>query len=385
MNILHIVKLYYPWIGGVEKVAREIVEGIQHDANVHVLCCQHRGRGSREFIGGVEVIKAGSFGMFFSMPISFPFWYLFRKEAQWADILHFHHPFPLADIIYLLFAPKNKKVVITWHSDIWRQKRFLSVYKPIRQMFLQRADRILVTSENLLKNSECLQEFKEKCRVMPLFIDTEYWKNLKERAVMLDSLRRSADSENDKKIVLFVGRLVYYKGIEYLIEAMKGIDAFLVIVGSGPLKQDLKQKIKKENLSQNILFIPHLTDEELKWCYQHAHVFVLPSVEKTEAFGLVQLEAMFFSLPVINTNLSTGVPSVSIHGETGLTVAPRDSKALHDAIQKILTDERLARSMGERGHIRVEEVFGKKKAIADILEMYKEVLNVEDENSDLST
>ncbi len=399
MKILHIVKLYYPWIGGVEKVAQEMAEGIKRETDVHVLCCQQRGRGSREYIGGVMVVKAGSLGTFFSMPLSLVFPFLFRAEVKRADILHFHFPFPLADVVYLFFAKqKNKKIVVTWHSDIWRQKRILFFYKPLLRKFLQIADIILPTSQNVLNNSPFLKEFSDKCRVMPLFIDTEYWKSLKEVPVVLDprvkfpiserdlEFREIAmpvvpedDMENmvkDKKIVLFVGRLVYYKGVEYLIEAMKGIDAVLLIVGNGVLENELKEKVQIAGLEKNILFIPHLSDQELKWCYQHANIFVLPSIEKTEAFGLVQLEAMFFGLPVINTNLPTGVPSVSLHNETGLTVPPRDSSALHNAIRKLLSDEGLTREMGERGKKRAEEVFGKKKTIADLMSLYRDLLRI---------
>jgi rhamnosyl/mannosyltransferase len=392
MNILHVVKLYHPWIGGVEKVAQEMTEGIRNNANVHVLCCQHHGRGSNEFIGGVEVIKAGSFGTFFSMPLSFPFWYLFRKEALWADIVHIHYPFPLADMAGLFFIPKNKKVVITWHSDIWRQKRFLWLYKPLRRMFLKRVDIILVTSQNLLDHSECLQEFRKKCSVMPLFIDMKYWKNIKEREPsvlretivkmnfrfyandIMEKKNNTDDNSIKRKIILFVGRLVYYKGVEYLIDAMRGIDAMLVIIGSGPLENRIKQSIQKRGFLQNIMCIPYLTNQELKWCYRRANIFVLPSIEKTEAFGLVQLEAMLFGLPIINTKLPTGVPWVSIHGETGLTVQPKDSKALHNAIQRIVLDDDLAGQMGERGRARAEEIFGKEKAISSLLETYRELL-----------
>lgn len=386
MKVLHIIKLYYPWIGGVEKVAQEMVEGIKREIDVRVLCCQQRGRGSREYIGGVMVAKAGSLGTFLSMPLSFVFPFLFRAEVRRADILHFHFPFPLADVVYLLFAKrKNKKIVVTWHSDIWRQKRILFFYKPLLRKFLQIADVILPTSQNVLDNSPFLKEFARKCRVMPLFIDTEYWKSLPAREVIFSKLDLRIESENDrvefsdgllndKKVVLFVGRLVYYKGVEYLIEAMRGIDAVLLIVGNGVLEKELKEKVRVAGLEKNILFIQNLSDQELKWCYQHANIFVFPSVEKTEAFGLVQLEAMFFGIPVINTSLPTGVPSVSLHNETGLTVPPRDSNALHNAIQKLLSDESLARVMGESGKRRAEEVFGKKKAIADLLRLYRELL-----------
>ncbi|HOK35560.1 MAG TPA: glycosyltransferase [Candidatus Pacearchaeota archaeon] len=392
MKILQINKLYYPWIGGVEKVVQEISEGLntrinadnnssefaspdpyvsalnpRSSASVEVLVCQPKGKGEIENINDVKITRAGSIGMFFGMPVSFSFPFWLRKKAKEADILHFHSPFPLGELAYLLFCPKNKKVVVTYHSDIFRQKIFLKFYKPFLIKFLARADKILVTSPNLLEDSQFLKKFKEKCEVVPLFIDIDKFNSRKAKKV-------NFENPANKKIVLFVGRLVYYKGVDYLIEAMKEIDALLLIAGDGPLREELEAKVKELKLENKIIFLGKLSDEEIKYCYQICNVFVLPSIEKTEAFGLVQLEAMLSGKPVVNTNLPTGVPFVSKDKETGFTVEPKNSKALAKAINEILNNPQLAEKLGRQGIERVNKLFSKEKNLAKILSIYNQLL-----------
>jgi glycosyltransferase involved in cell wall biosynthesis len=364
MRILHIVKFYSPWIGGVERVVQEIAESTKDIFHIRILCCNPGTIGKTEIVNNVAVIRAGSIGILFSMPLSLTYPFLLMREAQNADVLHFHLPFPLADAAYLLCIRKKKKIVVTWHSDINRQKRILFFYKPFLMRFLKIADVIITTSQEVLNSSSFLGEFSHKCMIIPLFIDAQYWESLPSKEFPLPH------NVNREKILLFVGRLVGYKGVEYLIDAMKGIDASLLIVGSGILEKKLKKRVLSMGLENNIFFVPHLSNNELKWCYEHARVCILPSVEKTEAFGLVQLEAMLFGIPVINTSLPTGVPHVSLHNETGLTVPPQDSTALHGAIQVLLSNETLAREMGQRGRNRAVTIFGKKKAIDDLVQFY---------------
>jgi len=181
--------------------------------------------------------------------------------------------------------------------------------------------------------------------------------------------------EKGEKIVLFVGRLVYYKGLEYLIEAMKDVEAKLLIAGSGPLEKQLRKKSRIIGVGQKVIFLGKVSDAEIKYLYQICDVFVLPSVEPSEAFGLVQLEAMAYGKPVVNTNLPTGVPFVSRHGETGLTVPPRDPKALAEAVLRMMDlPEEKRREMGKAARKHVEENFSLDR-IVDMWEaLYKELL-----------
>ena len=173
---------------------------------------------------------------------------------------------------------------------------------------------------------------------------------------------------------MFVGRLSYYKGVEYLIEAMQWVNAKLLIVGDGELREKLEEKTISLGVNGKVKFLGKVSDEMLKYCYQICDIFVLPSVEPSEAFGLVQLEAMAYGKPVINTLLPTGVPFVSIDGKTGLTVEPRNSKALADAINKLLSDDELRKKFGIQARNRVVENFTVDKMNEKILKVYQELM-----------
>lgn len=182
------------------------------------------------------------------------------------------------------------------------------------------------------------------------------------------------DISGTEKIVLFVGRLSYYNGVEYLIEAMQSVNAKLLIDGDGKSREKLENMTVSLGLEERVKFLGKVSNELLKYCYQICDVFVLPSVEPTEAFGLVQLEAMAYGKPVINTLLPTGVPFVSIDGKTGLTVEPRNSKALADAINKLLSDDELRKKFGIQARNRVVENFTVDKMNEKILKVYQELM-----------
>lgn len=366
LYVLQISKLYYPWIGGVEKVVQDIAEGLKGKVDMEVLACQPRGWGTRQLINGVEVIKASSFGIYWSMPISFTFPFLLAWKSRKVDVLHFHLPFPLGVLSYLLMGSQRKKVVVTYHSDIVRQKRLMRFYKPFLHRFLKRADRILPTSPNLVKSSKYLSPYKDKCSVVPLSIDLNEFGHSGKKEFNLGIF-------SDEKIVLFVGRLNYYKGLEYLIEAMQEVEGKLLIVGDGELRGELEEKARSLKVDQKVIFLGRLSDEKLKYCYKTCDLFVLPSVEPSEAFGIVQMEAMAYGKPVINTNLPSGVPFVSIDNITGITVPPKDANALAKAINKILNDKELAARFSKNALKRVRENFSREKMMDSIYLTYKEL------------
>lgn len=366
-KVLQVNKLYHPWIGGVEKVVQNIAEGLKDEVSMKVLACQSKGFGEARTINGVDVLKTTSFGVAWGMPLSLTFPLILVKEIRNHDVLHFHLPFPLAVLGYLLSPVRGKKVVVTYHSDIVRQKRLMGLYRPLLDRFLDTADLILPTSPNLVENSPFLRNREEKCRVVPLSIDIEEFTNFS-----------SEEGEfpvevGEDKVVLFVGRLSYYKGVDILLEAMKEIDARLLIVGEGELKGDLQEKCRSLSLEGRVDFLGEVSDEALKRCYQIADVFVLPSVERSEAFGLVQLEAMAYGTPVVNTDLPTGVPYVSRDGETGLTVQPGDSEELSAAINTLLTNEEMAEEFGRNARERVKEKFTRERMLSSILDVYREL------------
>jgi len=369
IKVLQISKFFYPHFGGMEKVVRDINIGLKEDVNMKVLTCQVKGKGNKEIIDDIEVFRAGSIGTYFSVPISFTFPFLLKKISSDRDILHFHLPFPLAVMSYLLVRPKGK-IVVWWHSDILKPKKLYKLYKPFLRRFLNKVDKIIVATSYHIENSDILKDFKDKCEVISFGVDIEQFNFTDEIKEKVKKIRR----KYGPKIILFVGRLIYYKGLEYLIQAMKGVDAKLLIIGEGKLQGSLQKLAENLKIGGKVFFLGRVKNSDILAYYRACDIFVLPSIEKTEAFGLVQLEAMACGKPVVNTSLPTGVPYVSQDGITGITVPPKNAKALSSAINSLLNDKILRKKYGENGKRRVEKEFTKKIMIEKTFNTYKKVL-----------
>lgn len=362
-KILQIYNDYYPPVfGGIEKHINTICEGLQTKFDITALVANRSPLTEIVNIDGVEVIKAGTLTRLQSAPISLPmpFW---LKNTK-ADILHFHLPCPTAIISYFLARPKGK-VIVTYHSDIVRQKWAVGFYKPLVEKFLNMADFIIATSPNYIESSAILNKFRHKCIVIPLGIDLSKFKYL----------------EPEEPTVLFVGKLRYYKGLEYLIAAMKDIDAKLLVIGTGTEEKKLKTLSSQLNINHKIAFLGNVSEERLPCYYSNCSVFVLPAVERSEAFGTVQLEAMASGKPVVSTNLKTGVPWVNQDSVTGLIVPPKDIKALANAINKLLQNPSLRGELGKNARLKAEKEFSQEKMLKSIIELYNLTLHVEHEVS----
>ena len=237
MKILQVSKLYFPWVGGMEKVVQQIAEGLngKNEIEIEVLCCSQKGKRKTEEINGVRVCRAASWGIFWGMPVSFDFFRLFKKLGNEADIIDFHHPFPLGDLAIFLFRPKAK-IILHYHSDIVRQKIFSFLINPFLNRTLKIANKIIVSNPNLVKSSPYLQKFKRKCEIIPFGVNLKKFERFEEREV-----QKIKEKYGD--FVLFVGRLSYYKGLKYLIEAIKEVGANLVIIGEGSEISNLKSQI----------------------------------------------------------------------------------------------------------------------------------------------
>jgi len=347
MNILQVNKLYHPVIGGIETVAKNIAELLNNSNEyiVDVLACQIKGHRATETINDVKVFRAASFGKKMGMPISLDFFSLFFKIFRQYDKIILHYPFPLAAFI-APFIPSNR-LLIYYHSDIIRQKIGSSIISPFVKYSLKRADKILVGSHNLIESSPYLKPLKNKCIVVPFGLDINFNDNDNSQAEKIKK------AYQNKKILLAVGRLVYYKGFQYAVEAMKSIDAQLLIIGSGPNEEKLKKLIAKFNLEDKISILP--PQPSLAPYFLACDLFLFPSVERSEAFGLVQLEAMAAGKPVINTYLHTGVEEVSINNKTGITVPPRDVKALSAAIKTLLSNPELITKYASQARERYQQ------------------------------
>ena len=299
------------------------------------------------------------------MPISIDFFVRYKKMIEQADCVLLHHPFPLGFLAALLFG-KNKPIFIFYHSDIVRQKIAGALSRPLLQRVFSRAKAIFVTSKNLCRYSEVLKPYQSKCVVTPLWIQVEQF----EAGDFEDStklIRRKYGSP----LILGVGRLVYYKGFSYLIRSMKSLSAHLLIIGSGPLKKELTALIKELKIEDRVKIIDPV--ENLAPYYHACDIFAFPSTEPSEAFGLVQLEAMTCAKPIVNTLLASGVPEVSIDRKTGLTVDPKNTQALTVALHALLSNQDVAIRLGKQGNERAKK-FEKKKTLARIKETMEKYL-----------
>lgn len=364
MRILHVYKDYYPpTCGGIEIAMNRIIEGTRdHCDDIRVLICNRAWRSEIAEAEGTPVYKAGEWGRFLSAPMapSFPYW-LKRLEG---GILHYHIPNPTAVMSHWLARPKGK-VVVHYHSDIVRQKRWLTLYGGFRQWFLRRADAIIVTSPNYLETSEDLQPHRDKCTVIPFGITPSRFDQTPEVADYARTLRR----RYGERLVLFAGVLRYYKGLHTLIRAMERIDGRLVVVGDGPLLGELLAWVRTLPYADRIVFVGRV--ESVIPYYYAGDVFCLPSIYRSEAFGLVLLEASACGMPLVSTELGTGTSYINRDGETGLTVPPGDEQALADAINRLLDDQELRARFGAAAKQRVESEFTRAQMCQRILDLYR--------------
>lgn len=366
MHVLEVNKFYPPHIGGIETVIAQRAKYLSEypDIELKVLVCQEQGKGKIEKINNVEVIRCSSFGVYFSCPVSIEFFQKFQKLAKWADVIEFHMPFPLGDLACLLSKCKCK-VIISWHSDVIKQKKLLKFYQPILKKFLQRADCIITATQGHIDSSKFLPMFRNKCKIIPYPVEIENYINIDFKQILTEKLI----NKNNIKL-LFVGRFVYYKGVDILIKAFACVkNCELFLCGTGVLESELKNLAK----GLSVHFLGNLSDNDLKSAFADCDILILPSVENSEAFGIVQQEAMIYGKPVINTSLPTGVPFVSIHEKTGLTVQPKNIQELAQAIQKLADYSELRKIYGENAKKRVFEMYDRKKIMHEIYQVLKNI------------
>lgn len=371
MKILQIYKDYYPPVkGGIEKHIYYLANGLkQRGIEVEVIVSNQTQKLAIEYNNNIRIVKAPQFGRITSAPINPTFSRLLMKSANEVDILHFHLPNPTAVMAYLL-SGLQKPIVVTYHSDIVRQKILKQFYAPFSRYFLKKTDAIIVTSPGYAEVSDELVRYRKKCRVIPLGIPLTGNNSNNAPSVSPDAIRRRLKS----KLILFVGKFRYYKGIDCLITAMQDIDATLMLVGSGPLEKDLRKYVSKLGLEKKIIFQGEVPDDEISSYFKASDLVVLPSTFKSEAFGMVLLEAMSFGKAVVSTELGTGTSFVNIHNETGFVVPPGDSVALAAAINKILKDDVLRRKFGAAGKDRVGQYFEVRQMVKRVMGVYSEIL-----------
>ena len=360
MRITQLGKFYLPHHGGIESYLHEICKALKDETHLRVLVSNDYSKTEDTMVEGVQVRRLATYGTIASTPITPGFFGEIRSIHE--GIIHLHHPNPLPTVWSLLCADPRVKIVVSYHADIVNQRILKYAFFPFLHGLLRRCAAIIASSSMLIDRSETLRPFREKCHVIPFPIDSVSFRG-RICAVKVKELRAKAN----RPIVLSIGRLVPYKGFEYLITAMKEVDAELWIIGEGPLRDQLNQQ--GAALSGKVRLLGSVPD--VANYHAASDVFVLSSINRSEAYGIVQMEAMAAGKPVVNTLLESGVPYVSKSGESGLTVPPADPKALSKAINILLSDPKMREEMGRNGMLRVASEFDVSRIKQQTLEVYR--------------
>lgn len=368
MRVLHFFKTYLPdSFGGIEQVVFQLCEsGVQHGIEAQVLTLSADPIPRVMQLGQHEVHRAKLDIQFASTGFSWSVFKQFRELAAEADVINYHFPWPFMDLVHFA-SSLNKPSVVTYHSDIIRQKHLLKLYRPLMQRFLASADRIVAASPNYLHTSDVLQQFQEKTRVITYGLNKAgYPQPDGER------INRWRQQVGDK-FFLFVGVMRYYKGLHILLDALKQADYPTVIVGAGPLELKLRAQATALGL-RNIHFVGRLDDEDKVALLQLSYAFVFPSHLRSEAFGISLLEGAMYGKPMISSEIGTGTSFINIHNETGLVVPPSNPQAFSEAMRTLWENPERAAAMGIKAEARYRQLF-----TADVMgrkwtELYQELL-----------
>ena len=372
LRIVQVAKHYPPVPGGIERTTQfysEALAGAGHAVTVVTLAAD--GRDTIEHHGpNVVVHRINPLISVKSGHFSWRYIRLVRDLCRDADIVHLHEPNPVATLSVLVSKIPGR-LIVSWHGDIVRQRFVLPFLKPLHAHTLRRASAICVQTAALIDHSYALPGFRNKCKVLPTGIDLDPFTAANLDLAAQEELRMQAGS----RYVLATGRMASYKGFDVLLRALAGTKIHAVIAGEGPERTSLMQLRDQLGLTRQVWFPGSVSENRLQALYAACDVFVLPSINNSETFGLVQLEAMACGKPVINTSLPTGVPEVSLHNLTGLTVPPGDSEALGAAIALLMQDASLRERLGRAARKRVETTYSSQAVIVALEKIYLDCLS----------
>jgi rhamnosyl/mannosyltransferase len=367
MNVLQICKAYFPEnIGGVEQLVYNLsaglyTKGIQSD----VLTITRKKIYSETKVAQSKVYAFPQMACFFSCPISFQFYKAFKTIIKSYDLLNYHFPWPFADITHVLLRI-NKPFIITYHSDIVKQHILKPMYYPVMHAFFKRASAIVTTSHNLRRTSAALRPYQDKVKVVNIGMN--------------DKLCRFKDSNLidiwksriDGAFFLFVGVLRYYKGVEYLLEAVRHTNLRLVIVGSGS-KERVFRRFAMRHHMRNVIFTGSISDADKAALLSLCYAVIAPAHLRSEAFCIALLEGLVFQKPLISTEIGTGTSFVNMHNVTGLVVPPRNPDALRGAMQTLLEDEALYKKFQENTQQHYHKYFTETKMVQKYIDVYRDI------------
>jgi glycosyltransferase involved in cell wall biosynthesis len=368
MRVLHFYKTYYPdSLGGVEQVIRQLCVGTGRLGVTNQVLTLTRQKDLQPFeFEGHMVNRVPLDFEIASTGFSFAaFGELARLAAQ-CDVVHYHFPWPFMDLAHFV-ARVKKPSLVTYHSDIVRQKQLLRMYQPLKHRFLQSVDTIVATSPNYLASSAVLDRYRDKTRTITYGLDKEIYPEPEPERLAKWRARVG------EKFFLFVGVLRYYKGLHILLDAVANSDYPVVIVGAGPIEQELKAHAERLGLS-HVMFVGALDDGDKVALLTLCYAVAFPSHLRSEAFGISLLEGAMYGKPMISSEIGTGTTYINIDQETGLVVPPSDPQAFGEAMRQLWDNPEMAAAMGRRAEARYWELFTAEKMAASYTELYHELV-----------
>ena len=373
MRVAHFAKYAFARIGGMERHVGILTRALAaRGVDVTVFAYDPSGTAKPRMVDGVRVEPVPTLLHFSSQSLAPALITRSRRIARERrfDVLHQHWPDPFAHIAATL-VPGRPAQVVSWHSDIVRQKLLRPIYRAIAPRFLARPDAIIGATQAHLRSAQ-MDRFAplERRHVIPYSIDISPFEATPRVAQDAHALRVRYGGG---PLIFALGRHVYYKGFEVLIRAMAKVPAVLLLGGEGPLTSQLRQLAM--SVGAKVEFVGTIPEEILPAYYHASDVFCLPSVAQTEAFGLVQAEAMASGKPLVNTALGTGVNELAPHDVCALTVSPGDEHALAEALVRMLLDVKLCQRLGSAGLERVRTCFAVDVMVEKTLDLYHELIS----------
>ncbi len=355
MKILHVYKDFSPVVGGIENHIGDLArEQASLGHAVSVLVTAPVKRRTETIEDGVRVVRVPRLGVVASTPLS-P-WLFLALAGESPDVTHLHFPYPPGEVAQLLLR-RGTATVLTYHSDIVRQRGLLTLYHPLLLALLARVDLVLATSEPYVRSSPYLRRVVHKTVVAPLGIAHQRFDPPPPGAITAMRARMGAGAADPRPVILSVGRLRYYKGLDVAIRAMRDVDARLVLAGTGPMEATWRELARSVGVEERVRFLGEIDDADLPACYHAADIYVSSATQRSEAFGISILEAMACGKPIVSTELGTGTSFVNLDQQTGLVVPPGDPAELAAALRQLLGSPETAARFGRAARARVEAEF----------------------------
>lgn len=368
MNVLHFFKTYIPeTAGGIEQVIYQLAEGCQSQGiHSEVLYLSKKGA-ARDIELSKHRYHRSRLDLYLnSTGFSAGAFRDFRELSRRADVIHYHFPWPFMDVVHLASCT-NKPCLVTYHSDIIKQKILFNLYRPIMRRFLDSVDLIVASSPSYLATSRVLQQYASKVQIIPFGLDQNSYPS--PSAERLSFWRARAP----QRFFLFVGALRYYKGLENLLHAVQDCPVPVLIAGCGPLDDKLRAIASKRNIN-NVAFLGAVSEEDKAALMTLCDAVLLPSHLRSEAFGISLVEGAMFGKPLITCEIGTGTSFVNLAGETGLVVPPGNIGALRGAISTLWDQPELAQTMGKRARQRYEQLFSHERMVSSYATAYRKLI-----------